>query len=584
MKVFLGNIKIIWGYLRGHKKTVFLTAFLAVIFALLEGSIPYIYGRIIDLVSNGSISFLAYSLLGIWVLTSFFSALFTRIVSLNGVLIGIDALAESIFEFSAHIINLPLTFHRENKIGETISKVTMAGNALNTIIGDTLFWILPRFLTVVIGLMIMFFINWQLSLGTAIIFLLSVIISVSRSRLLISGQKSLNKKFEKAGGILNDSFSNIQTIKSCGAGDFQKSKIKEVYNSEVAPAFKKVSTAWENTDFFQEMFFSLGFVVIFGYAVFLLSESQISSGVLVMFLGYLNLTRNPLRFILWQWLSMQRSMAAIIEAKELFNISPEKENKKGKILGGIKGKVEYKNICFSYSEEREDVLNDVSFSAMPGQKIALVGGSGEGKTTIVDLLSLYFIPNRGEILIDGVSIKKLKLNFLRSIIAYVPQEIILFNDTVKNNILYGKPSASMEEIVKSAKAAHVDNFINQLPKKYETLVGERGVKLSAGQKQRLAIARAIISDPKILVLDEATSSLDVKSEKLVQEALDNLVKNKTTFIIAHRLSTIRNADKILVIEKGKIVESGNHEELMGRKGLYHDLYSLQFEIKNKALY
>jgi ABC-type multidrug transport system fused ATPase/permease subunit len=584
MRGFLSNIRIIWGYLRGHKKTVIFTAFLAIIFALLEGSIPYIYGKIIDLVSNGSISFLAYSLLGIWVLTSFFSALFTRIVSLNGVLVGIDALAESIFEFSAHIINLPLAFHRENKIGETISKVTMAGSALNTIVGDTLFWILPRFLTVIIGLIIMFFINWQLSLGTAIIFFFSIIISVSRSRLLISGQKSLNKKFEKAGGMLNDSFFNIQTIKSCGAGDFQKLKIKEVYESEVSPAFKKVSIAWENTDFFQEVFFSLGFVVIFGYAVFLLSVNQISSGVLVMFLGYLNLTRNPLRFILWQWLSMQRSMAAITEARELFDITPERENKNGKILKNIKGKVEYREVCFSYSEERENVLNDITFSALPKQKVALVGGSGEGKTTIVDLLSLYFVPSKGEILIDGVNIKKLKLNFLRSIIAYVPQEIILFNDTIKNNILYGKPNASKEEIAKATKAANIDSFINQLPKKYETLVGERGVKLSAGQKQRLAIARAIISDPKILILDEATSSLDVKSERLVQEALDNLIENKTTFIIAHRLSTIRNADNILVIEKGKIVESGDHEELMKKKGLYHDLYSLQFGSKNKTLY
>jgi len=186
----------------------------------------------------------------------------------------------------------------------------------------------------------------------------------------------------------------------------------------------------------------------------------------------------------------------------------------------------------------------------------LVGGSGEGKTTLVDLISLYFIPTKGKILIDNIDIKKLNLSFLRKIIAYVPQNIILFNDTIKNNIRYGKPNADEQEIISAAKAANAHQFIKTFSKGYNQLVGERGIKLSAGQKQRLAIARAIIRNPKILILDEATSSLDVRSEKLVQDALEKLIKNRTTFIIAHRLSTIKQADKILVLEKGRIIEQG----------------------------
>jgi len=222
------------------------------------------------------------------------------------------------------------------------------------------------------------------------------------------------------------------------------------------------------------------------------------------------------------------------------------------------------------------ILDEINLVANPGQKIALIGGSGEGKTTLVDLLSLYIIPNKGKIMIDGTDIRKLKLKNLRDNIAYVPQDIILFNNTIKNNIRLGKFSVSDEKIIEAVKAANADHFIEKFPKKYNQFVGERGIKLSAGQRQRIAIARALIREPKILILDEATSSLDVRTEKLVQEALDVLVKGRTTFIIAHRLSTIRNADKILVLKNGRIAEQGNHQELMEKQGEYYKLYSLQF--------
>jgi ABC-type multidrug transport system fused ATPase/permease subunit len=294
-----------------------------------------------------------------------------------------------------------------------------------------------------------------------------------------------------------------------------------------------------------------------------------------MFLGYLNLTRMPLRFILWQWLAVQRGLTTIKRSRELLSIKAEDYNDKGRVLANVKGKVDFKKVSFNY-EGKPLVLKGISFKVKPGEKIALVGGSGGGKTTVADLLSLYYKAKKGEILIDDVNIKKLNLSFLRSIIAYVPQEIVLFNDTIKNNILYGRPSASEKDILEAARIANADHFISRLPQKYDTLVGERGIKLSTGQKQRLAIARAVIRNPKILVLDEATSSLDVKSEKLVQEAIEALTENKTTFIIAHRLSTVRKADKILVIDKGKIAEQGRHEQLMKKKGLYHSFYTLQF--------
>ena len=572
---FLRDFKIIWFYLRRYKRDVVKISLLAVVFALFSGIIPYIYGRLVDMVSSGHFSSLVLALLGIWALTSLVSEVFRRIVSLKGAFLGAEASADLVLDHAWHVMTLPLSFHKENRVGEVVSRITRAGDYLRDIIENTLFWILPQFLTMLIGLIVLFFINWQLFLGIVIIFFISVVITVLRVPPLMKIQKEANKKIDIAAGNLNDSFLNIQTIKSSSAEGFQDDKLQKGYKKEVVPNLKKVLTIWENTTFFQEVIFSLGFVLVFSWALFLLSNKSISSGVLVMFLGYLNLTRMPLRVLLWQWLTIQRGLTTIKRAREFLGIEPEDYNKKGKVLPEVKAKVEFRNISFNY-EGKPLVLKDITFKAEPGQKVALVGGSGEGKTTIADLLSLYYNPKTGEILIDGVNIKKFNLSFLRSIIAYVPQEIVLFNDTIKNNILYGRPSATDQEIFQAACVANADQFINNLPQKYETLVGERGIKLSTGQKQRLAIARAVIRNPKILVLDEATSSLDVKSEKMVQQALETLTKNKTTFIIAHRLSTIRKADKILVIDKGKIAEQGKHEDLMEKKGLYYKFYNLQF--------
>lgn len=575
----LDDVKIIWGYLKKYKRIVIATTALAVVFSVINAFVPYIYGRLVDAVtSSPSISFIIFSLIGVWVLTSLSSAFLRRIVSLKGGFVSIDAFCDLVSQEAEHIINLPLSFHREEKGGTILSKIIRASESLRQIIDDIIFWILPQFLTVFAGLIILLFVNWRLGLGGFVIFFFSLLITIYRASPILKNEKILNKKFEKATGILNDSFLNVQTVKSCVAEGFQKRKISQAYRNGIAPVFKKMFTLWDNTVLFQQVIFSLGFIGIFSYAVFLLREGRISGGVLVMFLGYLELIWQPFRMLLWQWLSFQRGMTAIKRARGLLFLKGEKYNKKGRFPEKVKGRVEFKKVSFKYPK-KSYVLQDISFIAFPGQKIAIVGGSGEGKTTLVDLLSLYFVPNKGKIFIDEIEIRNLQLGLLRRIIAYVPQEIILFNDTIKNNILYGKPDAEKVEIIEAAKMANIHYFIESLPKKYNTFVGERGIKLSAGQKQRLAIARAIISNPKILILDEATSSLDSQSEKLIQEALERLIKNKTTFIVAHRLSTVQKADKILVLEKGKIIEQGTHEELIKNKGIYYKFYSLQFKRK-----
>jgi subfamily B ATP-binding cassette protein MsbA len=571
----LKDLKIIWIYLRKCKKQVIVTSLLALSYAIFNGFIPYLYGRLVDMVFVESFSFLVLALIGIWALTSFFSSITKWASSVGGEFIAVDALSDIIYEHTAHVLDLPLSFHREKRVGEIISRITRAGDSLRDLISNTLFWIVPHFLTLFIGLIILFIINWQLSVGVIVLFVLSIGVTILRSSSLVKNQKELNKKFDKASGDLSDSFLNIQTIKSSGAEKFQREKIFRAYREDIRPVYRRTTLGWETTSLLQEGIFSLGFVGLFTYALFLMNKGIITSGDLIMFLGYLNLTKMPVMMLLWQWISIQRGMAAIKRVREFLDIKSEEYDKKGKVLIDVKAKVEFKNISFKYPKKGL-LLDDISFTVKSGEKVALVGGSGGGKTTIADLLSLYFEPIEGRILIDDVNIKDLDLSFLRSIIAYVPQEIVLFNDTIKNNILYGNPLASKQEIFEAARIANADDFINNLPKKYNTLVGERGIKLSTGQKQRLAIARAVIRNPKILILDEATSSLDVKSEKIIQKAIEELTENRTTFIIAHRLSTVRKADKILVLEKGKIVEQGNHDKLMKKKGLYYKFYTLQF--------
>jgi subfamily B ATP-binding cassette protein MsbA len=276
---------------------------------------------------------------------------------------------------------------------------------------------------------------------------------------------------------------------------------------------------------------------------------------------------------------LQESLGAskrIFELLDLQSDLPEVVNPKK--LNSVQGHVVFDQVSFRYGDRGEElILHDLRLEAKPGEVVALVGPSGAGKSTLINLIPRFYDPTQGRILLDGMDIKDLGLLDLRSQIAIVPQETQLFSGTIADNIRYGRPSANDEDVIQAAKAANAHTFISEFPDAYKTIVGERGVKLSGGQRQRVAIARALLKNPRILILDEATSSLDSESEALVQEALEVLMKGRTTFVIAHRLSTIRNADKILVLDDGNIIQQGSHEDLLQQGGLYKDLYEKQFE-------
>jgi subfamily B ATP-binding cassette protein MsbA len=309
---------------------------------------------------------------------------------------------------------------------------------------------------------------------------------------------------------------------------------------------------------------------------------DITAGSLVAFLVYAINISNPIKRIARVLGSIQKALAAaerVFYIMDLTDTIPQKPD--AITLPSVEGNVEFRHVSFAYNKG-ETILHDVSFSAKPGQAIALVGPSGAGKSTVASLLPRFYDVTEGAIFVDGHDVRDVTLASLREQVGIVPQETNLFNDTVYNNILYGRLDATRDEVIAAAKAANADEFIQQLPKGYDTQLGDRGVNISGGQRQRISIARAILKNPRILILDEATSALDTESERIVQEALDRLMVGRTSFVIAHRLSTIQNAAKIIVLDKGSIVEEGTHQQLMAKHGLYAHLHDIQFKENQTA--
>lgn len=577
MKIFKDS-KIIWQYLRKYKAKVYLITLIALMGSFISAVIPYIYGRLVDIAILESTTLqLIGSILLLWLILSLISDWVGRFVWIRGFHIAIDSHNDLLLEAAGHLLDLPLSFHKNKKMGEIIQRVSRGADYLERIIDHVIFSIGPSFLTVVGALVIMSLVEWHLTLLLLLVLTIYSLASIWKVKPIIKNQKKLNKFYERAYGDLYDSILNTQTVKSFTNEEMERKKMGKNFRGRAGLQYKLQMNLWSCLNAWQQTIFGLGFVFVFGGTIFFLREGIITPGQLVMFVGYISLIYVPFDRLANHYREIRIGLAAIQRTLKLIGAKSEPYQEDKKELKNIEGAVEFQNISFGY-QKAKNVLRDINFKVKPGQMLAFVGESGVGKTTLIDLISRYYIPKQGQILIDEQDITEVNLESLRKQIAIVPQEVTLFNDTIKNNIRYGRQKATDQEIIEAAKAAHVHEFVQKFDKKYDQLVGERGIKLSTGQKQRVAIARAILRNPKILILDEATSSLDSATEKLVQDALAYLIKGRTTFVIAHRLSTIQKADLILVLEKGRIVEQGDHQELISKGGVYKKLSQLQSTI------
>jgi len=560
--------------------------FLGIFFLLLSSAtalvFPFVTGRLVDAATGNAkgllddINSIALGLIGVLILQSIFSYIRVWLFAI----VSEKSMADIRNQLFDKIISMPIPFFEQRRVGELVSRITSDVTQLQETLSLTLAEFFRQIATLIVGISIIMITSTKLTLMMLATFPLLVITAIIFGKFIRKLSKQTQDALADANVVVDETFQAINMVKAFTNEAHEAKRYGNAMSSVVDFALK---AAKFRGAFISFIIFGLfgGIVLVLWYGSSLVANGEMTIGELTAFIIYTTFIGGAVGGMGEVYSKIQKTIGASERLREILHSESEIElknigNEKHLI---VQGNIAYNNIYFEYPSRKDmRVLNGISFHINEGEKIALVGPSGAGKSTIVQLLLRYYNIEQGEILIDGKNISTFNYHELRKNIGIVPQEVLLFGGTIKENILYGKINATDAEVKEAARRANALQFIETFPEQFDTLVGERGVKLSGGQKQRIAIARAILKDPKILLLDEATSSLDAESETLVQLALDELMKNRTTIIIAHRLSTIRKADRILVIDKGTIVEQGNHTQLMqNENGLYHHLVKLQFQ-------
>lgn len=573
------NYRRLLQYMRPYLKELILAVICIVIAAGCNLYLPWIIKDMIDKVlTNKDMIMLNMICIGIVVVFLVRGVFFfgqSYLVSYIGQKVIIDVREVMFRKFQ----RMPMAYFDRHQTGETMSFITNDVAAIQSALVDQLIEMVTEGSILIGSIVMMLYLDWKLTLLTL------VVIPVVGQAMKIFGRKIkrngtvIQERMADITSLLQESISSIRVVKSFVREKYEIERFSKQNQLNFQAAMKNVqlnSMLTPTVEFLAAI--SVTFIVWFGgYEVL---NDEMTAGALVAFLTYAVNLANPVKRLSRVYGNLQRAMAAVdrvfavIDLKETITDRPD-----AKALPETKGEVSISNVTFEY-KKGVPALSDISLEVKPGQMIAFVGPSGAGKSTIANLIPRFYEVTSGKITIDGHDIRDVTLASLREQIGIVPQETMLFSTTVRENIRYGRLDATDEEVEAAAKAANADSFIKELPQGYDTPIGERGLNLSGGQRQRMAIARAILKNPRILILDEATSALDTESEKIVQAALDKLMIGRTSFVIAHRLSTIFNADQIYVIDNGHVKEHGTHEELLRHNGLYSHLYNIQFNKKS----
>ncbi|PKH68246.1 multidrug ABC transporter ATP-binding protein [Flavobacterium sp. ALD4] len=574
----LNKATLIFKYAENHRWKFYV----GLVFLLFTGAtalaFPKLMGMLIDSVKNKSYTDannIALMLIGILFMQSIFS-FFRLSMFIN---FTEHTLANLRLSLYSNLVKLPMSFFSQKRVGELNSRISSDITQIQDTLTSTIAEFLRQLILIVGGVALLATESIKLTLLMLSVVPLVAVAAVVFGRFIRKFSKSVQDQVAESQVIVEETMQGISIVKAFANEWYEIAR----YDGKIKEVVKLAIKGGKYRGYFASfiIFCLFGAIVaVVWFGVRLSISGEMSVGQLISFVLYSTFVGASFGGIAELYAQIQKAIGATERVFELLEETPEKINSKqnASSLEKIRGNVTFKNVAFSYPSRKEiKVLKDVNFTANFGQKIAIVGPSGTGKSTIASLLLRFYDIDSGEILIDGKNIYDFELENLRGNMSIVPQDVILFGGTIKENIAYGKPDATEEEILLAAKQANAFNFIEGFPEKFETIVGERGIKLSGGQRQRIAIARALLKNPSILILDEATSSLDSESERLVQEALEILMQGRTSIIIAHRLSTIRSADKILVLDNGEITEQGTHQELMTlENGKYKNLSNLQF--------
>ena len=573
MKVFLRLLR----YLKRYWLWVVMSTISLLFLTILNLLPPLFQKQIIDEVIGNRLldrlSLLIWGLIGVYALTRLLNFVEQYLRHVLGERFILD-FRVLLYDY---LQRLSISFFENQQTGEIMSRITNDVNALEDFVTHSVGFVIVDLLRLVGTAIILFVLDWRLALLT----LLPVPVLAVAMRLFNTRVRPIYRQIRDRLGDINaelqDNISGIRVIQAFGQERHELDRFTQRSTRYYEERVKGIRY-WAT--FFPAMGFvaSLGMVIVLGFGVYRVFSGALTLGGLVAFISYVSSFYEPINRLVQVDNIVQQAIAAGERVFELLDTVPEIEDAPDAIeLPAIQGAVAFEEISFRYGTG-EEVLRNVSFQMEPGQVVALVGPSGAGKTSIANLIPRFYDPVSGRVTVEGHDVRKVKLASLRRLVAVVLQDTFLFNGTVRDNIVYGKPDAGEDEMIIAAKAAYAHEFIVNLPEGYDTEIGERGVKLSGGQKQRLALARAILTDPRILILDEATSSVYADAEYLIQQALEKVLEGRTALIIAHRLSTICHADKIIALEDGRIVEVGDHCELLARGGLYSQMYRRQYDL------
>ena len=492
------------------------------------------------------------------------------------VYVGSRVVADIRQRLFGHLMRLPVGFHMRNPSSRMTSRVINDVNWIQNAVSGVLKDLFQQSLTFLTLLGVVFYQNWRLTLLSIVVIPLSIYPMIRFGNRLRRIATTGQERTADMSTALQETLTGIRIVKGFtreAAEDRRFAGINEAYFR----TWMKSTQTSAFTSPVLEVVGVIGVVGIIWYGGVQVIRGTMTPGTFFSFLTAVFLMYNPIKRLASANNTIQQALSAAERVFAVLDVPTEAASDAGvQDLNGVRSSVELRGVSFQYEGVETWALQDISLTVRPGEVLALVGSSGAGKTTLVNLIPRFYDPTAGAILVDGVDLREIRLAALRRQIGIVSQETLLFDDTVQNNIAYGKDEVTDEKIIEAAQAAFAHEFIMRLPNGYETLIGENGVKLSGGERQRLAIARALLRNPPVLILDEATSSLDTESERMVQMALANLMKGRTTFVIAHRLSTVQRADRIAVLDRGRLVEVGRHEELLACGGTYHRLYQMQF--------
>ncbi len=531
----------------------------------------YTYSHLFDTYDRQNVLLL---LAAVAIIISFLSNLFRYLGSWTIENMRTRTLQKMRNEMFSRVMDMNVGYFSDQRKGDIISKITSDVGVVQFCITNTLQVSFREPFLIVGYIVMMIAISWELAIFSVLFLPLVALLIGNIVKRLRHPARTNQKRMGEMVSTLDESLSGIKVIKSYNATEYIKQKYYDI-SADLARLTLSMARRQQLASPMSEFLgiTAVGVILVFGGA--LVSRGALDPGGFIAFVAIFSQITRPVRTFIDQFANINQGIAAGERIFSIIDTKPEIEDKPdARELKGLRDKIEFRHVHFSYDGTRE-VIDDISFEIRRGQTVALVGPSGGGKSTLSELLPRFYDPTSGEILIDGISLRDYTQDSVRAHMSVVAQDTVLFNDTIEGNIAMGRPSATHEEIVEAAKVANADSFIRECPEGYGTNIGDRGVKLSGGQRQRLSIARAVLKNPDILILDEATSALDTESEKLVQDALNNLLKGRTSVVIAHRLSTIHNADKIIVVDHGRIAEQGTHAELMARNGIYAKLIEMQ---------